>query len=67
MRTLATKSIAAASVILMLCFARGTPAPANTTNTPTCPQGLARSIPPRPPGALTGSAFVERVARAYSA
>src|SRR5260221_4716600 len=61
MRIRATKSIAATVVILMLCFARPTPAPASP-NTPSCPQGLTSSIPPRAPGALTGSAFVERVA-----
>jgi hypothetical protein len=63
MRTLATKTVAATAVILMLCFARGTPAPASTTDTTACPQSLTRSIPPRPSGALTGSAFAERVTR----
>jgi hypothetical protein len=64
MRTLATKSLAATVLILMICSARGTPAPATTTSlTPTCPQGLSRSIPARPPGAVTGSAFAARVAK----
>jgi hypothetical protein len=62
MRTLAMKSIAATAVILMMCLARGTPAPA-ASSTPVCPQGLTNSIPPRPPGALSGSAFVERIQR----
>src|SRR5690349_19198162 len=64
MRTLATKSLAAATLILMICFAHGTPAPAApTTIKPICPQGLSRSIPARLPGAITGSAFAARVAK----
>ena len=60
----ATKSLAATVLILMICSTRGTPAPATTTSlTPTCPQGLARAIPARPPGAITGSAFAARVAK----
>src|SRR5712664_2006535 len=63
MRTLATRSLAATALILMLCSAYGPPASAATTVKPLCPQGLSRSIPARPPGAITGSVFAARVAR----
>jgi hypothetical protein len=64
MRTLATKSLAATVLILIICFARGTPAPATTTTVkPICPQGLSRSIPARSPSAITGSVFAARVAK----
>jgi len=64
MRTLAPRTLVATAIVLMLCAAHGTPAPATTTSLkPTCPQGLAGSIPTRPADAMTGSAFAARVAR----